>query len=354
MKSTISDNRQLFNVKSIAYSTLADDLAEGEFGIFAEGSDTSIAAVDPLPDNFMFISKVGGKFYHTFDTIDKAKIFDALAKDYQAQQVNEWKTVLENCDCIKFLEVNLNIDEQSLIQRDGLTWTHRDNFVSIAPKELECLCDCTGKGVYDNHIMTKVVYEQIKAVNSPFYDVEVGVVGGAVLADLAAIEAFIAANEAVNTDDDDLNDSAKLELIIKGKPQVAPNYKDLEVNYVYPRGVRLKPAISINGGKAVEFTEVTPLQFEIGAGYDLRAEEFENMSLYTNLNFYPQLSDGIASGELVYQFENNKNYNTITFEFGSKKSGLEDVYEGRDKRFVVCLGVEGATPYAELKTLFGL
>ena len=76
------------------------------------------------------------------------------------------------------------------------------------------------------------------------------------------------------------------------------------------------------------------------------------MSLYTNLNFYPRLSDGIQNPDLVYQFENNKNYKTITFEFDSKKSGLEDVPEGRYKKFGVLFGTENNTIFNQLSAMF--
>jgi hypothetical protein len=356
MKSTLSDNKQLFNVKAIAAAGLAPDaIPEGQFAIVDESTNLTVAPVDfdSLPEKFRFVSKLNGKVYYSFDTIDKSccKIDNSIAKEYQAEQVNMWETTIEHCDCINGFQLVVNIDEQSLIQRDGLTWTHRDFVVDVAPEELLCHCDCSGKHpTYENNVITKVLAEKVNALNSPFYEAEVrNADDDTVVAD---VDAFIAANEAVNTDDDETNDGPKLKLVIKGKVQPAGSYKDLEANYVYPRGVRLNPVIQLNGDKSIQFTQIQALQYEIGAGYDLRAEEFECMSLYTNLNFYPQLSDGLASGDLVYQFENNTNYNTVSFEFDSKKSGLEDVYEGRYKKFAVLLATEDPAIFATLSAVF--
>ena len=83
MKNTLANNRQIFNVKDIAYATTMENLAEGQVGIYAQGSDTSIAAtVDTfaeLPDNFNILSKQI-KFDSVFQTFrisfsNKIKLF---------------------------------------------------------------------------------------------------------------------------------------------------------------------------------------------------------------------------------------------------------------------------------------
>lgn len=353
MKSTLADIKQLFNVKAIAFNTNINALAEGQFGVFPEGSDISVPAgttYATLPTQFRLVSKLNGKLYYSFDTIEKTKMFNQIAKDYVAEQTNIWEVLIENCNCINGVTLKLNVTEQSLIQRDGLTWTHNDFVVAVAPQELLCSCSCDGtKKVYENNIITKVLYDKIIAINSPFYTAEVTEEDGTPVPDVAA---FVLANEAVNTDDDETNDGPKLKLVIKGKLSPAVTYKDLDVNYVYPRGVKLNPALTVNSESTIAFTETQSLGFEVGAGYDLRAEEFESMSLYTNLNFYPRLSDGIQNPDLVYQFENNKKYKTITFEFDSKKSGLEDVPEGRYKKFGVLFGTENNTIFNQLSAMF--
>ena len=353
MKSTLADIKQLFNVKNIAYDTNIDSLADGQVGIFPEDSNISVSAgttYATLPDRIRIISKLNGKVYFSLDTIEKSKIYNQIAKAYQAEEVNIWKGLIEHCNCMNGVQLNVNIDEQSLIQRDGLTWTHRDFVVVVSPQELECFCNCDGsKPVYENNVLTQLLFEKVNALNSFFFEAAVELEDGTPVLDPAI---FVATNQAVNTDDDDTNDGDKLVLVIKGKPQPAGLYRDLEVNYVFPRGVKLQPSVSINNEVAVAFTETQELTYEIGAGYDLRAEEWENMNYYTNLNFYPKLSDGVASPDLVYQFENGKQYNTITFEFGSEKSGLEDVPEGKYKKFGVLLGIEDKNIFADLATMF--
>lgn len=400
MKSTLADIKQLFNVKDIAYSTNINALAEGQIAIFEEGNDVSVASgttFSTLPDKVRIVSKLNGKIYYSFDTIEKARIFNQKASDYTGEQINIWEGLVEHCNCIDGVQLNLNIEEQSLIQRDGLTWTHNDFVVIVSPQELQCYCSCDGsKPAFENNILTKLLAEKINANASAFYEAEVKVditsvavyatqfaldagipapvqgemaivtaeglkvydgaawvVVGTILGVLTDIDALIAVFKDVNVDANLTNDGVYFTLVIKGKLQGGKIYRDLDVNYVYPRGVRLNPVLKINGGdKTIEFTQTQALAYEVGAGYDLRAEEFESMSLYTNLNFYPRLSDGIASNDLVYQFENSTDYKTLTFEFGSKKSGLEDVPEGDYKKFMILFGVEDDTLWSELVDMF--
>jgi len=400
MKSTLADIKQLFNVKDIAYSTNINALAEGQIAIFEEGNDVSVASgttFSTLPDKVRIVSKLNGKIYYSFDTIEKTRIFNQMSAEYAPEQINIWEGLVEHCNCIDGVQLNLNLDEHSLIQRDGLTWTHNDFVVIVSPQELQCYCSCDGsKPAYENNILTKLLAEKINANASAFYEAEVKVdvsglttyanqgaldiavpapvqgdmaivtgaglkvyngtawvVVGTVLGVLTDIDALIAVFKDVNVDTNLTNDGVYFTLVIKGKLQGGKIYRDLDVNYVYPRGVRLNPVLVINGGdKTVEFTETQSLAYEIGAGYDLKAEEFESMSLYTNLNFYPRLSDGIASNDLVYQFENSTDYNTLTFEFGSKKSGLEDVPEGDYKKFMILFGIEDDTLWDEMVDIF--
>lgn len=353
MKHNLAVNKQLFNVKDIAYSTTLANLAEGQFGIYAEGSNTSVASgttFATLPAKFRLISKLGGKVYYSFDTIEKSKMYNQVATEYTTGQVNIWKGIIEDCDCIKGLTLKINLDEDSLMRRDGLTWTHNDFVVEVSPKELECLCNCDGKGVYDNHVMTKLIYEKVLAMDSPFYTAYVEDESGNSFADAAAIQTFIDTNKAVNTDDDDTNDSEKLVLFITGKDQPSRDYKDLDVNYIFPRGVRIHPVITVNNGATVQFEEIQDLEYEVGVGADLRAEEWENMNYYTNLNHYPQLCDGIASDSLVYQFENGTNYDTVTFEFVTDKVNKND---GDKRLFGVLLGAAtGSAEATELEAIF--
>ena len=352
MKNTIADNKQLFNIKEIANAVTLDNLADGQFGVYPVGVDTSLPAATvfaDLPEEFRFISKLDGKVYCSFDTIKKSEIRHFQSKAYQPEGVNIWKTIIEHCDCIKTALIKIGIEEDSLLRRDGLSWTDTDQSVVSAPKELTCTCDCNGKAVYDNNIMTKAVWQKVNSVDSPFYLAKVETEAGVSLPNEAAIDAFIAANEAVNIDEDETNDGEKLVLIIEGKPAGTRDYKDLDVNYIFPRGAKLFPSIILNdGASCIEFEEVQEIQYELGAGADLRAAEFECMSLYTNLNFYPQLSDGIASGDLIYQFENKKKYNTVDFEFYTEKVNRND---GDKRSFGVCLASDNPVIFATLKAL---
>jgi hypothetical protein len=104
------------------------------------------------------------------------------------------------------------------------------------------------------------------------------------------------------------------------------------------------------GAKAIAFVEDQALVYEIGSGYDLRAEEWDSMNYYTNLNYYPQLSDGIQAKNLVYQFENGVNYDTLTFEFYTDKV---ETNNGDKRLFGVLLGaVAGSQESADIEDIF--
>lgn len=397
MKSTLADNKQLFNVKAIAVAGLTPTaIPEGQLGVIDEATGLTVvpANLTALPDKFVFVSKLNGKVYYSFDTIEKAKIKNKIAKPYVAPQINIWKTTIESCNCINGVQLTLNIDEASLIQRDGLTWTHRDLFVEVAPQELKCFCDCSGKNpTYENNVLTMLLVKKVNDVQSAFYEAEAGisttgvatgtavppatgqvkgdlyirtgatapglyvydgtawVLVGTVTGTLTNVEVFVESTKDKNTDGDDINDGPMLELVIKGKVQPAPTYHDLEVNYVYPRGVKLNPALTIDGKKSTTFTQIQALVYELGAGYDMRAEEWENFNNYTNLNHYTRLSDGIQNPEMKYQFENNTNYNTITFEFYTDKV---EINNGDKRLFGVLLGTSVTGVFNSLKAMFGL
>jgi hypothetical protein len=355
MKNTLAQNKQLFNVKAIADSKTLDALADGEFGVFAEGSDTSLAANAAwadLPAKFRFVSKLDGKVYYSFDTITKSSIVNAAQQAYSAPAVNVWEGVVTSseCDAITTATIKINLDEESLMRERGLSWVNSDSSVVSAPNELTAACEVTGNPVYANHLITRELFKQVNDSESPFYLAKCKVTGGAALADLAAIDAHIATNKAVNTDEDSATDTATLTLIIEGKPAAARNYKDLDINYIFPRGVRITPAVQLNGdaGPSIEFTETQEIAYEVGAGADLRAEEFECMSLYTNLNFFPQLSDGIAVDDLVYQFENGSNYGVCNFEFSTDKVNRND---GDKRNFAVLLASDDSGVFTALKAL---
>lgn len=356
MKHTIAQNKQLFNVKAIADSKTLDALADGEFGVYATGSSTSLPAATVfagLPEEFRFVSKLDGKVYYSFDTINKSSLNRVTEQAYSASAVNIWEGIVASseCDCISTASITINLDEESLMRERGLSWVNRDISVVSSPNALTAQCDCSGNPTYDNHIITRELFKQVNDADSPFYFAGCKIEGGAALADLAAIDAHIATNKAVNTDGNSVTDTAKLVLIVEGKPAAARNYKDLDVNYIFPRGVKLLPSIKINGdGPSIAFTETQEIAYEVGAGADLRAEEFECMSLYTNLNHSPQLSDGIAVDDLIYQFANTSNYNVVNFEHSTNKVNVND---GDKRLFGVLLATDDGGVFTALKALMG-
>lgn len=343
MKSYLADNKQLFNVKEIAFATELADLEEGQTGFFPVDSDTSVAASTALPEEFRIISLLNGEIYYSFDTIKKTRMRDLVKTEFTEGQVNSWKGVIDYCGCITSAELKVNISDDQLIRMDGLTWTHADSTVAVPSEDLSCL-DCDDSELRFNVVMTKLLYKAVKAKNSDFYDVKVFVVDGAELEDLEAIEDHI---EALDEDT-----GAMLEIHVIGKERTAGYHADIDQQFDLLRGVRLTPAIILNQEIGIAFEEVDEVIFEKGAGYDFRQAEWDNMGYYTNLNNYTQLSNGLPNPAIRYQFENGKNYDSISFDFHADTTESND---GETRLFGVIIGAEtGDAVVGQLDTLFGL
>lgn len=390
MNSTTAQIKQLYNVKALATAGLAPDAIPNDtFGIV--DCSTGLTVTAALPTRYTIVSKVGGKVYHSVTPIETAKMFSKKSKGYVAPTAEVWTGTIECCSCIDQLIFSLNLDETSLRLMSGLSWTQKDMAVVVAPEELKCLCKCDGTHtVYDNNVMTRLLVNKIIAMNSPFYTANAsisvtGITSGSTLPStpdagdlfiktgtdeglyvhdgtdwnligtdtgtLTDMDTFINVFETVNTDSDPDNDGPLMSINILGINQTMPIYHDIEANYIYPRGVRMHPTITSGKGCITQFTQTTSLVFEQGAGYDLRAEEYENMNYYTNLNSEVLKADGLPNYTMHYQFENLKTYNTISFEYMTDKV---DKNEGDKRLFGVVLGIENGTLFNTLKTLFGV
>ncbi len=407
MKSAISDIRQSLNIKAIATAGLTPDaIPNNTLGIIDVATNLTVAPADyaALPAQVRLINKVNGQVYVTVNDIHKNKIFNTISKAYTASQVNIWEAIIEHCTCIdNGFSMNIYIDDQELHQRDGMTWVHQDYIVDVTPEELACQDNLCLLGedkypTYENNIVSKALWLKAQQKNSEFYtiDIVLDIDGVTTYADaaardaavttpaignlailttpgnitiyngsawvvvgdaegvltLAGMEAIISDFQTVNTDSDDTNDGPKFITRLSGKTEVTPNYKELEVNYIYPRGTRfLNPVIKLNdGNKVIAMTETQALGYEIGAGYDLRSEEFDYMSLYTKLNFYPQLTDGVASPDLVYQFDNQTNYSTVTFDYENDK--VNNVGDSDKLRKSLLLASSDSDVYDDLVAIF--
>jgi len=360
MKSTIPDIRQMFNVKSIAGANLKPAaISNNSFGIVDEATNLTVSPTNKsdLPDSMRFVAKVNGRTYFSLDSISKecCALGKGLAKEYAAPAQETWAATISHCDCIRSASLNVHIGDDRLMRIHGMTWADRDFVVALTKEEIEAQCDCKGgevHGTYQNHIITKLLYKKVLELDSPFYGASVQTASGTGFPTISSLESYIAANKAANTDADPTNDSDMLQLVLRAKLPGDFDYADLDAQYSYPSGTVIRPSVTVNGNHSPVFTKISNHGYRIGYGADLRAEEFESMSLYTNLNHYPQISCGLASPNLVYQFENGKHYHTVSFEASSLKSGLEEVHEGPRKRWHILLGTESPSVYNTLKTLF--
>ena len=163
--------------------------------------------------------------------------------------------------------------------------------------------------------------------------------------------AYAAAYKAINTDDNPGNNGKLMSITIFAKAKTTPNYNDMEANYVYPRGTTLQPGLTIDGVVGIQFTKTTPAVFEKGAGYDFRAEEFDNISYYTQVLHRNLLSGTFLDPKVKFQFENGVNYNSIAFDFSTKKVNSND---GDRRLFGVTIGTSVTAVYNQLVAMFSI
>lgn len=366
MKSTLADNRQILNVKAIASGVALEALQEGQLGIFPAGGGNSIsssATFNTLPEEFFFISKLGGKIYRSFDTFKKSQIIRKTKSPYKAGVVNILKATLDSCACINFATLVIDVNEAGLEARDGLTWQHRDTYTVTKP-EYDCACanGAEGDTVKENNIFTKLLVEKIVQTNSDYYTAEMQKEDGTVV-ELEDFETFFKENFEEGDDGSGGSTPAPreaLSLVITGKDFGRKVYNDLEVNYIYPRGVKLRaglvfdnkvdsPFTFVNAESFALFNEEQALVYENGAGADLRALEWDLMGYFTNV-IDRTLPCGALVPDVVFQFENGKNYNSVSFEVLTDKT---ETNNGDKRLFGVILATETSSVYNQLVTIFG-
>ena len=393
MKSNIADNRQLFNAKAMATAGLTvDAIPDNTLGIIDVSTGLTVIPANfaAYPEKSRIVGKVGGSTYFSFAEIEKASIERKNKLPYVAPQTEVWTGTIENCKCTDSVKLSIHINDETLKNRDGLTWAHLDNYVEVKAAEMRCYCDCTGTApVYENNVLTSLLVASVNNANSPFYGASAkvsvtGVTSGATLpvspvagdqyiktganaglyvyttvwvlvgaADgtLTDPMAYTAAYKAVNTDDATNNDGKLLSITIFAKAKTTPNYNDMEANYVYPRGTTLQPGLTIDGVVGIKFTKTTPVIFEKGAGYDLRAEEFDNMGYYTQVLHRNLLSGTFLDPKVKFQFENGVNYSSIAFDFSTKKVNSND---GDRRLFGVTIGTSVTSVYNQLVAMFSI
>ena len=255
---------------------------------------------------------------------------------------------------------------------------------------MRCYCDCTGTApVYENNVLTSLLVASVNNANSPFYGASAkvsvtGVTSGATLpvspaagdqyiktganaglyvyttvwvlvgaADgtLTDPMAYAAAYKAINTDNNPANNGKLMSITIFAKAKTTPNYNDMEANYTYPRGTTLRPGLTIDGVVGIQFTKTTSAIFEKGAGYDMRAEEFDNMGYYTQVLHRNLLSGTFLDPKVKFQFENGVNYSSIAFDFSTKKVNSND---GDRRLFGVTIGTSVGSVYNQLVAMFSI
>lgn len=392
MKKTIADNIQLFNVKALASSGLtAGEIPENETGIIDVSTGLTISGTTPfasLPETITIVSKLNGKVYYLFNEVNKNQIQNVTKTEKSDGKPNIWKTTIKNCGCLKDVLLNININDAELMQRDGLTWTHRDVVYELSTEEMACNCRIEGSNeIHDNNMITMLLHKKMESNKSQFYKSYVGVdtesletgtdlpstdeeegdlflktgadeglylymngnweLIGDVEGIIEDVEGYVEFMKSLGYEE---GIGVFLDLYLEGYVKPMPDYNDLEVNYIYPRGTQLKPGITVrNQGTPVKFVEVQPLEYDEGAGYDLRSLEWDYMNYYTDLNFKPQICGGIAHKKLKYQFENQTRYDVVSLEFHAEKTVKNS---GETMLLGIVFGSEDSTVATNLYNMF--
>lgn len=341
MKHTLSYNRQLFNVKAIASAGLSPEaIPDNTLGIIDVTTDKTVVpgSYIDLPNKFRLVHKINGNLFYGFDCIDKNKIVTSQPKEYKKAKTNKWEGVVEFCDCIDTVRLNVYLQDEALNRTMGLTWGTTDIYVEVSPEEFKCYCSCNEAGAYANNVLTMLLYKQLLKHNSSFYKASVATKDDAQqFANLKEVEAFVAANKEVNTNENKADDGKLLKLIIEGKEVAKPKrFNPYNVKDVYPSGVRLLPSFVVNGKTVISFKEIQPLEFEVGSGLDLVIEEHDNISYYSDMRMYARNMHLVELPE--YQFEESKKYDTLTVEFDTPKTLRAG--EADCKRFILIFGSE--------------
>lgn len=353
MKSTISDIRQLFNVKAIADADLAPSaIPSYTLGIVDESTNVTVkpVAFDTLPESFRLIYKNGKQILYSFDTIRKNRILNVVKKEYVAPKEEIWEGKIEHCDCINSVRLNISFESDLQNLAQGLGFGDTDFFVEVSPEELSCYCSCDNKGVYENYIMTMLMLQKARSKNNPFYEVLVKDKDGKEYDNVKDLREYIEKNKEVNTDDDTGNNTDFLTLVVKGKVIETGNFNPLSQNYQYLRTVRLQPSITVNGRVLNKFKKVQDGVAEIGLGADLKFEEYENYNFYTDNNYRQYISCGVLNDDYNYMFEDDKHYHTLTFEYDSLKQNRAG--DGDMKRLLILMGTENKDILNQLEEIF--
>lgn len=353
MKSTISDIRQLFNVKAIADAGLAPSAIPAyTLGIVDEATNKTVQPADfsATPEAFRLIYKNGKQVFYSFDTIRKNRILNVVKKEYVASKEEIWEGKIEHCDCINSVRLNISFESDLQNLAQGLGFGDTDFFVEVSPEELSCYCSCDNKSAYENHIMTMLMLQKAQSKNNPFYEVLVKDADGKEYDNVKDLHEYIEKNKEVNTDDDTSNDTDLLTLVVKGKVIETDDFNPLSQTYQYLRTVRLQPSVTVNGRVVNKFKRVQDAVAEIGLGADLKFEEYENYNFYTDNNYRQYLTNGVIATDYKYMFEDDKHYHTLTFEYDSLKQ--DRAGDGDTKRLLVLMGTEKKNILEQLEKIF--
>lgn len=397
MESTLANIRQLFNAKAITVTgKTIDQIADNEIGFVNKSTGKTVkgVSISTIPDEFLIVAKVDGKTYYGIEPVKKANMINIRETVAQNQVVNIWSGMIKDCNCLSSVLLNIRITSPEFMNTHGNTAF--DGHVVLSSYEMRCHCSCDGKHpVYENNVITKLLVDKVNTSNTDYYSASLAIdtsdVPNASTApsspspnkgDLyyktAATKGIyiydgtawkIITDEDGNITDEDtfqanivdrnLGDTVAdygpyVSIIITGNVSPSQASPDVERDYVSPLGYKLLPSIILNGDKGVAFTEIQDLQFSLGEGRDLRHNEWENMTFYTNLNYDPVIdTTGMPYNQLIYQFSAAKNYTTFAFEYLAPNVNTND---GRQRLFGVTIGVAAdlTTVISDLKAMFGL
>lgn len=350
MKSTISDIRQLFNVKKIVDAdTELNKLKPGELAIVnrATGKVVKPSSYDDLPSEFGMVYNHSGKMIYSFEPVIKDWIRNVVARDYKEPKEEIWEGQINSCSSITSARLVVNYDS-TLVNNN--TTSGFDFFVEVAPEEFACYCSCSDSSVYQTDVMTMLLVKKAIENNNGIFKVFAKDSENTEYTDIKSLKAYVESKKEVNTDEDKGNDTKPLKIVVKSIIQPAGTFIPEAGNYLYGRSVNLNPVVVVNDTTTCKFEKTQEGIAEIGIGADLKFEEYQNYNFYTTNNFVQYIEGKSITSDYTFMFEDEGKYKTVTFEYFTNKSKRNG--EGDKKSFVVLLGTSDNGVWEELKQLF--
>lgn len=300
-----------------------DALVPGQIGVFDSNTNKSVDGSNPVKEFYLAVGvdrtgdgnmdsinvsagSVGGSIQSKL-----IKYYDFRPHTASQPQIVEISDLKVKCDTEYALK--LEFFNQRNYRLQGSV-----PFSKTFAVRTKCCEECTECPSADCNELTKLFVEAINADENGLVIAEAIDGSGNVIADM---DAFIATNEATNTDDDKTNDvCAKIRLTTV--PLKINAFCSINLKYYKPRVTTMIASFVEGFSCGATITETQTAAAEEGAGYDVKQKEFKaggwngRPGPYRTLGF-----TGVANEGFEYFAETNVKYDQIALAYDHKATG---------------------------------